>query len=256
MPARRCISVSMSPSARASAAIWPAEPVGRAGACRGRHGRTRGRTGGCGCRRPACGNPGSGRRPTAAAPPRGRARRRADLRLARQRRQRFQVGWRRCPCTRPGPRRRRGQAVEQRIDVGEIQVAVAPAELRPAARSCGPRPRRRRRPAAAGSRAVVPNVPSRMPRPARPAIWATSAAVSRRGRWPSNLDRPAKATWSTSMFRPMPIASVATRKSTSFSWYSATWALRVRGLRAGPSPRRSRRGGGGSARRWRRPRRR
>ena len=31
------------------------------------------------------------------------------------------------------------------------------------------------------------------------------------------------------MFSPMPIASVATRKSTSFSWYSATWALRVRG---------------------------
>jgi hypothetical protein len=65
--------------------------------------------------------------------------------------------------------------------------------------------------------AVVPKVPSRMPRPARPAIWAISGAVSRRGRWPSNLPRLAKATWSTSMFRPMPIASVATRKSTSLS---------------------------------------
>ena len=49
-------------------------------------------------------------------------------------------------------------------------------------------------------------------------------------RRPSNLRRPAKATWSTSMLRPMPIASVATRKSTSPDWKSATWALRVRGL--------------------------
>ena len=48
-------------------------------------------------------------------------------------------------------------------------------------------------------------------------------------RRPSNLRRPAKATWSTSMLRPMPIASVATRKSTSPDWKSSTWALRVRG---------------------------
>ena len=65
--------------------------------------------------------------------------------------------------------------------------------------------------------AVVPNVPSRMPRPARPAICATSAGVRRRGRWPSNLPIAANATWSTSMLRPMPIASVATRKSTSLA---------------------------------------
>src|SRR6185437_6013097 len=48
-------------------------------------------------------------------------------------------------------------------------------------------------------------------------------------RLPSNFRRPEKATWSTSMFRPMPMASVATRKSTSPDWYSATCALRVRG---------------------------
>ncbi len=35
-----------------------------------------------------------------------------------------------------------------------------------------------------------------------------------------------------SMFRPMPIASVAIRWSTSPAWYSATCALRVRGLSA------------------------
>ena len=68
-----------------------------------------------------------------------------------------------------------------------------------------------------GHCAVVPNVPSRIPRPARPAICATSAGASARGRWPSYLVRRAKATWSTSMFSPIPIASVATRKSTSLS---------------------------------------
>ncbi len=35
---------------------------------------------------------------------------------------------------------------------------------------------------------------------------------------PSNLESPEKATWATSMFRPMPMASVATRKSTSPFW--------------------------------------
>ncbi len=35
-----------------------------------------------------------------------------------------------------------------------------------------------------------------------------------------------------SRFSPIPIASVATRKSTSPFWYSATCALRVRGLSA------------------------
>ena len=47
-------------------------------------------------------------------------------------------------------------------------------------------------------------------RPARPAICAISAGVSRRWRRPSNLDRAAKATWWTSRLRPMPMASVAT----------------------------------------------
>ena len=39
-------------------------------------------------------------------------------------------------------------------------------------------------------------------------------------RWfcPSNLRMPAKATWSRSRLSPMPIASVATRKSTSPFW--------------------------------------
>ncbi len=83
----------------------------------------------------------------------------------------------------------------------------------------------------AGHSPVVPKVPSRMPRPARPAICAASCAVRARLFWPSNLLRLAKATWSTSMLRPMPTASVATRKSTSRSWYIFTWALRVRGLR-------------------------
>ena len=58
---------------------------------------------------------------------------------------------------------------------------------------------------------VVPKVPSVMWRPARPAIWAISVGRSRRGAWPSNLFSLAKATWSTSMFSPMPMASVATR---------------------------------------------
>ena len=49
---------------------------------------------------------------------------------------------------------------------------------------------------------------------------------------PSNLESSAKATWATSMLRPMPIASVATRCSTSPAWYMATWALRVRGDKA------------------------
>ena len=53
---------------------------------------------------------------------------------------------------------------------------------------------------------------------------AASACAGRR-----TCASPAKATWSTSMLRPMPIASVATRKSTSPDWKSSTCALRVRG---------------------------
>ena len=59
---------------------------------------------------------------------RAAAREVADLRLARQRRQRLQVGGV-VAAHQAGPRRRRGQAAEQRVDMGEIEVAVAPAEL-------------------------------------------------------------------------------------------------------------------------------
>ena len=193
MPARRCISVSMSPSARASAGDLAGQPVGRQGAVARRCGRTRGRRGGCGCRRPACGSRGSGRRPTAAERAGGRAR---GARISGSRAsagQRFQVGGV-VAFHQARAGRRRGQAGQQRIDVAEIEVAVAPAELLQRHRSCAPRPRHASSSAIGGHCAVVPKVPSRMPRPARPAIWAISAAVSRRGRWPSNLPRPAKAT--------------------------------------------------------------
>ena len=56
-----------------------------------------------------------------------------------------------------------------------------------------------------------PNVPSLVYRPARPAICASSAASSGRLARPSNFPSAANATWSTSMLRPIPIASVATR---------------------------------------------
>ena len=62
-----------------------------------------------------------------------------------------------------------------------------------------------------GASAVVPKLPSFMWRPARPAICAISGAARRRGARPSNFTSLAKATWSTSMLRPMPMASVATR---------------------------------------------
>ena len=70
----------------------------------------------------------------------------------------------------------------------------------------------------ARARSVGAKWPSRTWRPARPAIWPTSAGVSGRGPTPSNLVRPVKTTWSMSRFRPMPIASVATRWSTSPAW--------------------------------------
>ena len=62
---------------------------------------------------------------------------------------------------------------------------------------------------------VTPKLPSWVWRPARPAICANSEALNWRCRRPSNFRLWAKATWSTSMFNPMPMASVATRKSTS-----------------------------------------
>src|SRR3546814_136064 len=70
-----------------------------------------------------------------------------------------------------------------------------------------------RRPA--GNSGAVSHAPQKLPRVRqghqRAARCAISAGVSRRRRLPSNVPRPAKATWLTSMLSPMPIASVATR---------------------------------------------
>ena len=79
------------------------------------------------------------------------------------------------------------------------------------------------------TRLVVPNVPSFVWRPARPATWASSEAVSFLNWKPSYFVSCAKATWFTSRFSPMPMASVAIRKSTSPFWYSSTCAFLVRG---------------------------
>ena len=103
---------------------------------------------------------------------------------------------------------------DQRVDAVEIGLALAPVEeiergeamLLDRSISSGVNRRARRLRASArrtcrragGARRGRRSAPSRR-------------TVSRRGRWPSNLARPAKATWSTSMLRPMPIASVATR---------------------------------------------
>ena len=60
--------------------------------------------------------------------------------------------------------------------MAEVEVAVAPAELI----ECLEAVRLHRGRHLVGQRRawpVVPNVPSRMPRPARPAIWATSAGA-------------------------------------------------------------------------------
>ena len=71
---------------------------------------------------------------------------------------------------------------------------------------------------------------SAMWRPARPAICAISGGRRRRCSRAVELGAgSANATCATSMLRPMPMASVATRCSTSPAWYMATWALRVRG---------------------------
>ena len=83
-----------------------------------------------------------------------------------------------------------------------------------------------------GASPVTPKVPGVVWRPARPAICASSFGIRCRIRRPSNLVVEEKATWRTSRLSPMPMASVATRKSTSPFWYIATWALRVRGLSA------------------------
>jgi hypothetical protein len=64
---------------------------------------------------------------------------------------------------------------------------------------------------------VTPKVPSHVP-PGAAGDLADLLGMQGAVRLPSNLRSPAKATWSTSMFRPMPMASVATRKSTSPDW--------------------------------------
>jgi hypothetical protein len=123
---------------------------------------------------------------------------------------------------------RRLEAGEERLDRAEVEAAVAPLELAQrrervasiASTTSASRP---------GTSPVTPKVPSVVKRPARPAIWASSFGVRWRWRRPSNLVTPEKATWAMSRLRPMPIASVATRWSTSPFWKSATWALRVRG---------------------------
>jgi hypothetical protein len=61
------------------------------------------------------------------------------------------------------------------------------------------------------SRVSEPKVPSRWWRPGAAGDLRHLGGVRRRRLRPSNLVTPAKATWLTSMLRPIPIASVATR---------------------------------------------
>ena len=108
--------------------------------------------------------------------------------LAGERRQRLEIA-RVVAADEAGTGRRSGQAGEQPVHVREVEIAVAPAELCPAGRSCAPPPLAITSSGSGGHWAVLPNVPSRIPRPARPAIWPTSGGLRRRGRCPSNLDR-------------------------------------------------------------------
>ena len=139
------------------------------------------------------------------------------------------------------------QRLQQVLERGEVERGIAPAQLLER-REIVTFDRFDRPGVEAAHLGVVPNVPSRMlPGAARdlPDLVRMQAARSR----PSNLTRLAKATWPMSMFRPMPIASVAIRWSTSPAWYSATWALRAR--LSAPSTTAGRRGGGAPARRAR-----
>ncbi len=70
---------------------------------------------------------------------------------------------------------------------------------------------------------------------------------------PSNLRSAAKATWSTSRLRPMPIASVAIEEVDVARSGRARPAHCACAAKARPAPPRRRRAGGGSAPRWRRP---
>ena len=104
------------------------------------------------------------------------------------------------------------EAVEQQAATTAKSSSVLRHKPAAAARSCGSRPPR---PISASSGARARRWCRRCRRacagPARPAICAISAGRSRRGRAAVELRSPAKATWSTSMLRPMPMASVATR---------------------------------------------
>ena len=203
----------MSPSVRSM--LRPAgDPVGRRAACAGpemaidlRRASARGRRSG------PCGSRGPGTLPTAGARRSGLRARAHHLGIARQR---GSARWS-SACARRGPgaagaAARRGCA-QERVDRGEVEIACCARELASAGRSGGSRSPatssavERRLSAVRAEGAVASCGGRRGRRSAR-----SPARVERRaGCAPSNLARPAKATWSTSMLRPMPIASVATR---------------------------------------------
>ena len=78
---------------------------------------------------------------------------------------------------------------------------------------------------------VMPKLPSLRYLPALPAIWPISDRFSFLNFFPSNFFKFEKYTWSKSIFIPIPIASVATKKSTSPDWYKSTCAFLVFGLK-------------------------
>lgn len=129
-------------------------------------------------------------------------------------------------------RRRPGvERLQQSVDGAEIEGVVPPPQalqrLEPVLLDAGDLFLLERSRLGGGAEAAIGHVASRTAgdlrqlgrhqAPRRPAVELVS--------W-------AKATWSTSMLRPMPMASVATRKSTSPAWNIATWAFRTRGLSA------------------------
>ena len=253
MPARRCISVSRSPSVRSTPAIWLAsQSVGQV-VSRAMWPKTRAQ------RRAWVSSASLRKSGIWQASHSSRTRLRpcascADVGFAGQGGEGFQVGGV-VAAHQARAWRRRGQAGEQGVDVAEVQVAVAPAELLQRVEAVGLDRGHASSSGIGGQSAVVPKVPSRMPRPARPAIWAISAAVRRRGRWPSMLRpggrrrrgrRPCSGPCRSHRWRPGSRPPSPDRARPGRCGCAA---------RAGPSPRRSRRGGGGSARRWRRPRR-
>ena len=192
----RAISVSMSPSIAVEAGDLAGDPVGGQPplAARSDGGRS-GPAAAYGHRSAPCGNRGSGRPPTAAAPPpaapsgagsRDRVpsvgERLLVVGVARPEQAGSGGGARGSPS---GCRRiRKSSSLLRHISAVERLEAMLLDRLDHLGRRAAP------------TSAVVPKVPSLMWRPARPAICAISAAVRRRGPRPSNLTRPAKATWS------------------------------------------------------------